>query len=55
MAKPTQRDVRNHIYGTIVAKLRGGVIVDDDDPEFIDAAWVEQERIAKQLERRIKP
>lgn len=49
MAKYRMWDVREQVYGLLIAKLTDESMCDDDDEEFIDKAMKVQQRLAKRL------
>ena len=51
MAKLSVRQVRKDIWGMLVSKLRGECLVDEIDQDYVDMAWLEQQKIADRLQR----
>lgn len=51
----TRRDVYLTVRTTLLELLRRSSIVDTDDPEVIELACAEQERIAKRIEKTVRP
>lgn len=49
------RDVNEMVRYTLIEILRRSSIIDTDDPDVIEKACAEQERIAKRIEKTVRP
>lgn len=54
MERAEKRQVRRAVRNTLIYTLRRGSLYHTHDPELIKVARDEQEKIAKQIERKLK-